>query len=318
MANIRKADLANHIGEVKDKSLDALYSDLVVGKLVRNVSDLAAQQNAYAKSDVVKFPKRGAVTATDKASGTASTPTRYTDSLAATLTLNKHKEVVTLVDDFASVFSDPNALEGYLLDGAHAVAEAIESDIIALVADASRSFAYRDATGYTPTRIAEVKKNTRGDKWMGNKPFNAVISPRAEEDLLTNTTIVNHNTLNGVSEDALVRAKLGMIHGFDHYVSNLMPDVVGSPGYELSMLFQPDAIAYAFADMTMGGAPEIYKNTPGAEVEAMTMTDDSGQPVYSMRVIGQYSALERGNIIVVDAIYGVVTVRPELLYAVEV
>src|SRR5665213_975105 len=80
---------------------------------------------------VIQVPKRGALVANDKVSGSVYTLQNPTGTNIS-VTLNKHKEVTFAIDDVAKVVQNQDTQEGYGDDAAIALAESVEQSIAAL------------------------------------------------------------------------------------------------------------------------------------------------------------------------------------------
>jgi hypothetical protein len=280
-----------------------LTKDLVVTKLITNYSSDAANQGSRFASNV-RVPKRGAGTVNNVAEDTAVTPSQVT-STKVDLPINKHKTWDILVRDGGSLFAQEGLLTGYLMDGAGQLAEQIEADVIAELADASAT-----VTSATVDKayLAKLRKTSRSASHlfaMGS-PSYIVWGPEAEESLLQQDLFVKVNESG--SESALRDAFVGKIYGFENYTSNLIAAVNGQ---ESNLVFQRDALGIAFVDMNLENVPGAY--TGGVNMVAQTYTDDQGVPAYSMRSIIGYSQKDRGTLLTVDTIYGVETIRAEHL-----
>jgi len=314
MANTYKTSSATDTGSLNYhineyalvRGLTRLNSDLVVTKLITNYSAQAkAQGSRYAQN--VRVPITGTVTATDKTPGTAVTYAAVT-STKADIPINTHKTWDALFEDYGTLFSQSTLLGDYLADASSAIAEEIENDVIALYASAGTQIGTAEG-GLTETVLKTARKNARENKFRMSQPMYLVYGTEGEYDLLG----VDRHTLANQSggTDALTRASFGTIYGMDLYTSNLMPAVTGSPNAEHCMLFQREAMGIAFVDMNTASVPETY--TGAVNMQTMSMPDDSGAPIYSLRLIHGYDQKERGTALTVDTIYGVGVVRSALL-----
>ncbi len=280
-----------------------LTKDLVVTKLITNYTADAFNQGSRFASNV-RVPKRGAGTINNVVEDGKVAPSQVT-STKADIVINKHKTWDILVRDGGSLFAQEGLLTGYMLDGAAQLAETIESDVIAEIADASAT-----VTKASPDAafIAEIRKTSRGSSHLFDMSASKYIvwGVAAEEKLLSENLFVKVNESG--TDEALRDAFLGKTYGFENYTSNLIPTTLGQ---ESNMVFQKDAIGIAFVDMSLEDVAGVY--TGGVDMKSMMFSDDEGVPAYSMRSIVGYSQADRGTLITLDTIYGVDTVRAEHL-----
>lgn len=112
---------------IATKALGRLPAYLNVANTISRDSDWTTAQ----VGQTIQVPKRGAVVAYDKTSGEKSTKQAPTGTNVS-VTLNKHKEVVIAIDDLAKVCENQDTQNGYAEDGAIALAEKIETDLLDL------------------------------------------------------------------------------------------------------------------------------------------------------------------------------------------
>lgn len=288
------------------KALGTLKYDLRVTGLVNNYSAQAYLQGAgYASTVRLPFINSSNKAARNKTPGTAfkTTPVANTKS---DLTINKHKFWDVLVEDYGSLFNqDSGLMQMYVDEGKYAIAEAIESDVIALYAGLSTSVGSAGG-GLTDAILRAVRKQTRKSKWNLMKPTYLLYGSEAEEDLLgiDKQVLVNES---GTAE-ALVNAKFGTRYGMTFVTSNLMPAVTGSPTAEHALCFQSEAFGIAFVDMAKFG---IFLRDDAFQL-AQTFRDDDGKAAYSMRVKASDEHRSFGTLFTVDTIYGVAEMRDAL------
>lgn len=290
------------------QGLGRLGYDLVVTKLITNYSAEAKNQGSRFAQNV-RVPIRGAVTVQNKVAGTSITPTAVT-STKADIAISNHKTWDILVEDWGSLFAQDGVMEGYMIDGASAIAEEVEDDVIALYGSASEQIGTA-AAGADEALLRLIRETSRGSTHLFamNQPTYVVWGVKGEGDLLGETMFVKVNEAG--TPDALRNASLGRIFGLDNYSSNKMPTVAGSPTAEHAIAFQRDAMGIAFVDMSLQTIPAAF--TGGVQMAAMTLSDDNGVPAYSLRSIVGYDQLARGTVLSVDTMYGVGVVRSEHL-----
>lgn len=290
------------------QGLGKLRKDLVVTRLIDNRSAQAkAKGSRYGEN--LRVPKRGSGSAQTKTPGTAATPQALTDS-TADIALNTHKTWDILVEDYGSLFTQKGLLSGYLQDGAGDIAEAIETAVIANYASAGGTVGSAGGNA-SSTLVRTVRLTSRGASYLfsQSEPTYMVWGINAEYDLLGVALFVQADQSGRL--DALEKAKLGNKLGVEHFSSNMIAAVAGSPGAEHNMCFQKDGMAIAFVDMGMEDIPSTY--TAGVMMKSMSYNDDEGNPIYQMRSIIGYDQLERGTVLTVDTIFGTGVVRSEHL-----
>ena len=304
----------NIVDEALAMSLSRLRSDLLVTSLIKNYTEEARDQGSRF-AEQVSIPRRGAITVQDKAQQATISPIALTDDTES-LTVNKHKVVDMLLEDWGVLFSGNNTglLSGYVSDAADSLAEEIEGDVIGNFTGASRVLGSPQG-GASSALIRETRKNSKNDKWQMSEPLYYIWGPEATEDLLGEALFVQVNRSG--SDDALTRASLGTKFGFDHFESNLMPTIAGSPGAEHAIAFQEEAMGIAFLPMDMADIPAEFSGA-GTFRRSMMLEDDNGRAAYSIRLTASYDANNIGSRVQIDTMYGTNVIRAELLYDVLV
>lgn len=281
--------------------LDQLRDNLVVTALISNYSQVAKNQGTRF-SNAVRVPKYGSLTAATKTPGTAATYQQPTMT-AADITINTHQTVDFLIEDFGGLF-DPATKLAYSREAGAVLADAIETNVIALYASAGSDLGSITEDADVDF-IASINYAARNGKWRANAEKYIVWGPRGEQDLIASSTLSQY-TVTGGDQSALRNAEIGNLFGFRNFVSSAMPAVAGSPSAEHGLAFQREAMGIAFVDMSMEG---VY----GVDMTPMNISDDNGNLIYSMRSIAGYSQTNRGISISYDTIYGVGVVNSSLL-----
>lgn len=289
------------------RGLGRLRGALLAGRLVTNYSAEAKDQGSRFAENV-RVPIRGAAALQDKTPGTTITPVQFTDT-KADLALDQHKIWDVIIEDYGSLFTGPQKALGHLSDAAGQIAEAVDSAILALYTGAGRVFG-STGTAATPSLIRSVRKQAVKDKWGTAQPRNIIWGPEGTDDLLSDSTFTKVNEAGG--DDALVNGNVGRKYGFNHYEHEGVASIAGSPGAEHALAFQGEGIGLAFMDMDISDFPDDFKQT--VMQRAMALTDDSGLPLYQMRMIVGYDQGEVGMRFQVDSIFGVKIIRSTLVY----
>lgn len=292
MANITVTEASAFIPEVWAASaLGALKANTVMARLInRNYSAAIANFG-----DIVNVPKRGALSVNDKAANTQITLQTPSGSTSQ-VTLNKYKEVSFLVEDVAAAQSNQDIIDGYVSDGMKALAEQIDSDILALYSGFSTTpiDARTGSGGIVVASITEARRLLNSAK-APLSDRHIVWHEDAEKELLSLGQFTNAQ-YDPSNANALQEASLGRKYGFNHYMDQQVK-VASSECKNIA--FHRDA-------MTMAVRP---LPAPPAEtgVRSSVMTEDG----FSIRVMWQYSLKDKGMIVSLDCLYGVAELRDE-------
>lgn len=300
MANITATSAAAAIPEFwLQEAIGYLRANLVMARLVRRDGSAAIAQ----MGDTVNVTKRGSVTAKDKAANTAIVTDAPSDTKVA-VTLNKHKYVAWALEDTAGAEALKSALD-YLSDGMAHLAEAVETDLLALYPDIANSVgtAGKDLNELT---ILQARKQMNDQKAPVNNR-NLIVSTKDDIALLGLEKFSTVDDRGQAGAEALTEAKLGRIHGFNCYMSQLIATTGTSPVNTHNIAFHPNAF------MLVSRALPRPDNASGAV--SVTMTD----PVtgITMRYTKQYNIANLATTHVIDVLYGVQSVDEDRL-AVEV
>lgn len=112
---------------IAQKTLQRLGAFLSVGRNVSKDSDWTTSK----LGTTLSIPKTGAVSANNKTPGNVYTKQAPTGT-NTNVVLNKQKEVTITIDDVAKVTENQDTQARYAEDGAIALAEAVENDLLAL------------------------------------------------------------------------------------------------------------------------------------------------------------------------------------------
>ena len=285
-ATISITEAANSIPTiVAAEALGALKANTVLAQIVtRDWSPTPAT-----KGQTISIPKRGVLTASDKAANTIVTLQAPSDT-AVSLTLNKHKEVTYLIEDPAQIFSAPNLLFGYMEDGVKVIAEAIDADLAALYSGLSQTLdataGFDEVFSREARRLLNAAKAPQGDRW-------AVLSEDGEKEALAMEQMVNRDYQGDAGAVALRNGYAGRLHGFNY----LMDQQIVSVGGERKNLFlQKNALALGTRPLPLAQAGGVYQ----------TVLSEDG---IGLRVTLSYSPDHLGWQCTIDVLYGVAEIR---------
>lgn len=247
--------------------------------------------------DTINVPTMADVSVVDKAEGTAITP-QAPSSGKIPIVLNKHKVASWAVEDHAAAKAVPMGLQ-YLDRAMPLIAEAVESDLMALYADASTTVGSA-GTDLTPATILAARK-ALNDVRVPTSNRIAIVSPSDDVALLGDDLFVAADK-RGDMGTALREATLGRVYGFDFYMSQLIPETGAGPTRH-NMFLHPDAMVLASRPLPL---PE-----PDQGVRSAIVTDPiSG---LSFRYTSGYSITDQATIHTIDVLYGVKTMRADAI-----
>ena len=226
--------------------------------------------------DTVKTRLPGALTANDKAGGTAEMFQSPADT-GVTVTLDKHKEVSFTIEDIARL-DVPN---GYIEDAVKGIAEAIDSDIAGLYSGLTQSGDATAGLGEDDFRNARRKLNAAK---APNADRSFVLSASAEYELLGIDKFINRD-LDG--------AFVGRFMGFDCYMSQ-------------NVTFSTDWKNIAFHKNAFVLVSRPLPRAPDGSGVAESVLSEGGM---SLRVTMSDSADHLGVKTTIDCLYGVKELR---------
>lgn len=289
MANITSTQLNDSVATiVAAEALGYLKANTVLARLVaRNWDNDVARDG-----QTIQIPFTGALTANDKAEGSAVTLQQPADT-KATLVLNKHKEVSFLLEDYARALARPDYLTAYVVDGMAVVAEQIDSDLAGLYSGLSQTISALTADGglkesdfRNARRLLNAAKAPLAQRY-------AVLNEDADYEFLGIEKAVNRDyalTLGRAAGDA----HIGRFMGFDVFMDQKIATVASQ---NKNLFFHKNA--FVLASRPLPPAPQ------GAGV-LQTVMDEDG---IGLRVTMSYSPDYLGVQVTIDVLYGVAEVR---------
>lgn len=282
---------------------------MLVGSMV-NYSQEARNQGSRMASKV-RINEVGTHTVKNKVAQVKATPSQVALTKNE-ITIDQHKYVDFVVESAASLVVGDEKLtlsrttENAILD----LADSIEAAALAKYTSAGTTLTV-SAAGLDLLRT--VKKT------MTQKKFNPSVrtfgfwGANAEYGFLGVEQFTKVNEAG--TTEALRNAQIGRIFGVDNFTHNAMPTVDGSPNQEVQLILQPEGMGIAFVDMSSSDLPVEFQEN-GALASALTLEDDMGRAIYSMRLVSQYDQDYMGSRVQIDTQFGVDVVRDELVIAV--
>lgn len=223
---------------IANKCLQRLGAYLSVAKNASKNSDWTTA----VQGTTLSIPKTGAVVANDKTAGEVFTKQDPTGT-NTTVTLNKHKEVTFTIDDVAKVAENQNTQEKYGNDGAIALAEAVESDLLALHTSISGTVTWdRTSADTIDACMLRIRKWFTDQKVPKLEQRFFAVDSTVYNDILgvekyTNSSWRGQN--NSVAEGQVIRT-----YGFEIEENQLIP-TTGSPVAYHNIAYTRDGLILA-------------------------------------------------------------------------
>ena len=276
-------------------ALEVLRSRSVLSRIVTRDTDVAAFQ----QGDVLHIPYPGTFTAQDKAAGTAVTLQAPAGS-TVNVTLNKHKEVSFLFEDFARAVAQGQTMEQYMAAMTEPLVAAIEDDLFALYAGLSTSVG-TSGTDITAQTVRDAWKALSDNKCpAGNRHL--VVSTKDAMALLGDSSLASFFAFNESARGDISQGEISRnLYGFRVWWSDRVPVVAGTPDSTKNLALDPGALILA-----MRGLP-----TPpeGTGARAASVRDDQSGLV--LRAVTSYNPDHLGVQVTLDVLYGVAELRDE-------
>ncbi len=295
MANITHLTASNYIPEIwANRAMDFLRNEIVLARLVTKDSDVAA----FNVGDVLHIQFPGKFTAADKSPDTPVVPSVPADESEVLVTLDRHKHVTFLVEDRAAALANQNLIDIYSRAAAAALAEAIESDLFALYASLTETVGTSGAD-ITEAAILDARERLNRHN-IPRRPRYLVISPKDEKALLQIPRFTEADKIGTERAlQALAEGALGRIHGFDVFVSPMVPVVSGTPDSTKNLAFHPEAFILAMRSLPMP--------PPNTGARGAVIRDEMSGLV--LRAVVAYNPSHLGVQVTLDVLYGVAVLR---------
>lgn len=207
---------------IAQKTLQRLSAYLSIAKNVSKDSDWTAVQ----QGTVLQIPKTGAVSANDKTAGVVYTKQAPTGTNVS-VTLNKRKEVTFTIDDLTKVVENQDTQARYGEDGAIALAESVETDLLALHPSITNTKSWdRTSAATIDTSLLNIRSFFTEQKVPKLEPRFMAVDATVLNDLLKQEKYTNQSwrgNQNTVAEGTMVKT-----YGFQIEESQLIP-TSGSP-----------------------------------------------------------------------------------------
>lgn len=292
MPALTSANVAQAIVKlVAADALPALVANLVMGNLVnRNYEGVLAQAG-----DTVNVPIAPNLSSNNIAEG--GTVTTQNPSLGnAQIVLNTHVEATFQVPDVTKVLAVPDLLRVYMQPAVIAIAEKIETDLLALYAN----FTANAPAGTYNTAPTEAAVDTAETvlfkaKVPASSPKFLVVSGDAYSQIRQIPRFTEYRTIQEEGARALMTGEVGEIKGFRVFRCQLVSVTGGTSTHNLA--FAPDAVGLVIRRL-----PQPIPGT-GAIAEYV----EKGN--FGLRVIMSYQPNTLAQQFTVDCLYGAAVLR---------
>jgi hypothetical protein len=273
-----------------NSALSILRRTIVATPRILRDSDVAA----FSRGDVLHIPYPGTLTASAKAAGTEYALAQPTGEAEVQVTLNKHMAVSFVVEDIVRAQASQDVVARYVEAAAIALAEQIESDVIAEL---------QTATGSVGTFGTDVTAATLRSAWKAMTDAKCpqdgrtlILHTKDAIALLADSSLANYFAWQRPQAIQGGGQALGVLFGFETYASQfIVTDTVPEPDQTKNVAFRRDAAIAAFR-----GLPEPPPNS-GA-LAANVRDPESGVVLRSLMA---YDARLGGVQVTLEALYGV-------------
>lgn len=256
---------------------------LVMAPLVKRFDSLVT-----GRGDTINIPNLSNLTASDKSASTQVTLQSPTE-INTQISINKHKESSFLIEDLLKTQSNYNLMEEYTKKAGESIARAIDTDLLSEYSNFTNSDVGTYGVDITDAVVlAALEAIDLANAPLEDRFF--VVYPTQKTALLKIEKFVKADWMGQYQDATMVRKgpnsryMWGDIYGVPVYYTKQVTQTAGTPTQTHNILFHKEAIALALQQ-----APR-------------TQSD----------YIIEYLA----NLVVVDTIYGVKTIRGD--FAIEV
>jgi hypothetical protein len=192
---------------------------------------------------VVNIPNLGNETALDKTAGSAVTYASATDT-SVNININKHKYVAKLIEDIVKVQSKYDLFANFKDKIAKALANVVESDILALTASCAYSVGTASsvaASGVITTAGIVTAIRYLDDANVPQEDRYMVVDAYGREDLLNISDYIRYDA-GGKTPAPINSGVIGELYGLQVLFSN---NVANASSVAYGMVFHKDAFAVA-------------------------------------------------------------------------
>jgi hypothetical protein len=294
MPIITSANLANAIVKlVAADALPALVGNLVMGNLVnRDYEPTLAQAG-----DTVNIPIPPTLVANNIAEG-GTVQTQNPSLGNAQIVLNTHAEATFQIPDITKVLAVPDLLKVYLEPAVVAIAERIESDLLALYAGFTANSPVGSAgTPITEAIIDAAESALFAAKLPSSEPKYLVVDANTYSQLRQIPRFSEYQTAGEAGLRSLVDGTIGKIKDFYVFRSQFVAKTGNSPLATHNMAFAKNGLG-----LVVRRLPQPLPGT-GAIAEYAELGS------FGMRVTMSYQPNTLAQQFTVDVLYGAAVLR---------
>ncbi len=274
-------------------ALPALVGNLVMGNLVnRNYEPVLAQAG-----DTINVPIAPSLTANNIAEG--GTVTTQNPNLGnAQIVLNTHIEATFQVPDVTKVLAVPDLLRTYMQPAVTAIAEKIETDLLALYGGFTANTPVGTAgSAVTEQVIDSAESALFKAKVPGAAPKYLVVDTDAYSSIRQIPRFSEFRTAGAAGVDALISGSVGKIKDFLVFRSQFVVKTGSAPVNTHNLAFSRDSIGLVIRRL-----PQPIPGT-GAIAEYAELGN------FGMRVVMSYQPNTLAQQFTVDVLYGTAVLR---------
>ena len=226
--------------------LRATEDALVMAPLVKRYDSLVQK-----RGDTVHIPNLSNLSANDKVAETQVTPQAPTET-ETTIDIDKHKEASFLVEDIAKVQSNYDLLGEYTKKAGYAIAEVIDTDLLALYSGLSQTAGTAGTNITAATFLTAVEYLDIANAPLENRNF--VIHPKLKTAIAQIDTFIradylgNYQSAKPAAVGPKSRSMWGELYGVPTYYTNQVTVTTGTgTGDDVfnNVLFHKEAFALA-------------------------------------------------------------------------
>ncbi len=292
------AAAAGFVPEVfAQEALELLRPNFVLTNRVTKDSEIAA----FTEGQTLHIGFAGTFVANDKVQGTPVQKQAPVGSQVE-VTLNRHKEVTFLLEDFTRAISNPMTFQNYMRNTVDPLAEAVETDLFSTYSTFTGSTG-ASGTSLDAAAMRTIRKTFTDNKIKTGNRFLAV-STKDVESLQADPSLEQFFAFNDSRDGSITEGTLPRIYGTQLLESQLVPVVAGvspAPNSTKNLAFDPGAIVLASRHLPL--APD------GVPVSQTVIQDpDSG---LVLRVTMSYNADNLGVQVTLDILYGFAVLRDQ-------
>jgi K+/H+ antiporter YhaU regulatory subunit KhtT len=288
---------------IAQECLQRLSSYLSIAKNVTKDSDIVTTS----VGTTIQVDKTGAVVANDKTAGVNFTKQNPTLS-SVSVTLNKHKEVTIAIDDVTKVVQNQDTQAKYGEDGAIAIAEAVESDLLALHPSITNTVTWNRTSAATiDSSLLLVRKFFTDQKVPRLEQKYFAVDASVYNDLLGQQKYTDMSWRAGptTSEGPVASGSVLRVYGIEISENQLVP-LTGSPGYYHNLAYTKGGLVLASRPLSK---PEGFGG-------AYAVINDTGIGI-SMRTLFWYNADLGAHQLTLEILYGVAILDTRRILEIE-